>query len=819
MAFGSVSDILLRITGDPDDAAHAIEEVAADLATFGKIEAEADATINTAEAKAELDVLKERLQQFDLEEVEPKVKVKIVEALAEIAAVQAELDKMDGENVDVDIDVHRGALERINALGKQLFGTAGAVRGLSKDTEGLASSFSSVGVIAGPFTARLGEIGQLVAALSPIIVSLIGALVALAASAIGAAAGLGALAIAFGGVFAVGLGAGIAAVIQFKKEADTAGTPANKLKTALQGIGDVAKKLLPAINPIFTALADGVKRLPPLINAVVPAFKVVGRAAADSIGQFVKIVTSPQIGQGLALLTASATQAFGPLAQIAGQLFRIFLNIANAAMPRLVGGLRDVAKAMKDFGNTTSDAGKVRGVINDLIDVLGVWLQLIGNVGKALFGLFKGSEGPGTQLVKLLADGAGAISDFLNSAQGQNRLKQFFADTMPLVEQLVKLVAGVALAFIQFGEAIAPVLTPTVAALVVLVGVVNQLLAAFLSIPAPIRTALLAVLGIAVALLTGIGELTAAVLIVVGALSLLSAAASKIGPALSAIGGAATAAGRALISGIAAGANAIPGVIQAGNAAALGAIRAAGGAIGGAARAVGQALLSGIRSGASAVAGVVRAGNNAALSATRAAAGAMAGAARAVGNALVSGVRSGASAVGGAVRGALSAAVGAARGFVGQFASIGSAIIQAMASGIASAAGSLAEAAANAVKSALDKAKSLLPGSEPKDPTSPMRHLDKSGEAIILNTVKGITRAGPMIAQAVRDALTVQSTNPATAALGMPSTLALATAGVAPRAAAGAVTNNFTIVPPAGEQPDAETTLAMLDMKMRARGS
>ena len=56
-------------------------------------------------------------------------------------------------------------------------------------------------------------------------------------------------------------------------------------------------------------------------------------------------------------------------------------------------------------------------------------------------------------------------------------------------------------------------------------------------------------------------------------------------------------------------------------------------------------------------------------------------------------------------------------------------------------------------KEALDRLTDLLPGSEPKDPTSPLRGLGKRGEAMMGNFVGGAVDAAPAAASQMSGAL------------------------------------------------------------------
>lgn len=793
MAFGSVSDILLKITGDPSDASEAIAELAGELAVFSKTSAEAEADVATEEATKKLQLLRARLESIDLETATPEVKAKVAIALAELEIVESKMHDLDGQNATVDVDVRRGTLERLGAVSTKVLGLTKSVRDLDSGNQGLFSSFGSIGTVIGPFTARLGELGPILAALSPLIVSVAGAIIALASSLTLALGGVAALGIAFGGVLATGIGFGIAAIARFKAQANTAGTPANALKTAFQGIGDAAKKLLPAVDPVFTALANGLNGLKPLLGFIAPAFKQFGQAAADSVTAFVKVLSSPAIAAGIANLISLSSGALTPLAQISAQVFRIFLNIANAALPFLVSGLQDVAGALGGIGDATGNLSAMRGAIGQMVGILGVWLQLIGAVGKALLGIVTASAGPGTELVKFFTKGAQALADWANSAQGQQQIKQFFSDTLPLVEQLVTLIGHLIVIFTEVGQALAPVLTPFVAVLNIALNAVQQLLGLFLSIPTPIRTAFLAAAAILIAFLTGVGEVTAAILIVVGTVALLK-------EAFSLVGGAATAAFQAVVTAATAAWNAVKGILAS-------PVNFVVHLLSGPVLAVAKTLWAGVKGIITGPIQFVITLSKVALSLART---------------LWSGVKSviskGIPFVLSLPRTALSLArtlwsgvksvISAGISFVIHLPGVGGLV-------------SVAHSIWNAINSALPDITISIHIPTPSIPHihipfGSMHPMALAGEVIADKWIKGINHGldGMTKELALKLSTPLSDLDPS---LSMSSIGALSPAG-AVVGGGRSVVNHFAIEVPEGEQPDAESTLAILQMKMRARG-
>lgn len=121
-----------------------------------------------------------------------------------------------------------------------------------------------------------------------------------------------------------------------------------------------------------------------------------------------------------------------------------------------------------------------------------------------------------------------------------------------------------------------------------------------------------------------------------------------------------------------------------------------------------------------------------------------------LGNAVASGIGGAGVAVAGAASRLSSAALAPIKAAEGQGHSSGVALGTGFANGIASTAGAVAAGAAKIAAAA----RAQLPGSEPKDPTSPLRGLGKAGEAIPVMMARGIKQTGPALVNALDGVLT-----------------------------------------------------------------
>lgn len=471
----SVANILLEVTGDSSEARRELEDVARDLALFGRETAEAEAELDTTKATATLDELKAKLAEFSADDVSADVNVKIAKAEADLAVLQAELDKIDGENVTVDVKTRRDLTGKIASL-------VGQIDQLGKDTEGVnqgpLSAFASK--LKAAFTEADGlgaSLSDVVAVIAPVLiavlVAVIGQLAAVIASAANAATGLGALAVAFGAVLVPGILLAVGAIAQFKAESGKAGTAAYALAGNLKDIWNTFKGATAGgANAVFQGLSDALRELEPMVKALGPAFTRLGQAGGDAFRLLGKEFSSPAWRKFFVFTTDSLAKLTPLFARSFGAFAAILRNIATAAMPFLIQGFRLLAKGLEAIADKTSHIGRLRTVIGGMVDSLGSWGHLLGGIIK-LVGAFVAAFAPvGDKIVKSLGDGAENLAKWLQSKEGLERIRSFFEETGPVAAEFARYLLNVGKILIQVGQFFAPLATVALRA-------INTILEAF----------------------------------------------------------------------------------------------------------------------------------------------------------------------------------------------------------------------------------------------------------------------------------------------------------------------------------------------------
>lgn len=840
----SVANILLRITGDSSDARRELELVAQQVQQFDSEEATATADVDTVQGERKLRDLFTDLARMAREKVVAKVDADTSDAVTGMRAVDARADILDAKHVDVEVDVDTdranrgltGFLSRLGGLirfagrantelGQLSQAGFGAVTGGAGQASGAMENFSgSVGT--GGIAMRIAGVAAagLAAVLGPVLVAAVGsavvAIAALVASLTLAAGALGVLAVGFASLLAPAVLLGVAAVERFKRTADIAGTAANELKLAFQDfLGVFRQAVAPGVGLVFEGIAASLRTLAPVVRELGPAFTRFGRAVGEAIRTLAREFARPVWVEFFKTLFGSATEVLPAVTRLFIAFARILRNMATAALPLVAAGLERISDALHAFGR---GAGSVQGFDRFLagaVPHLRAWWDLIVAIADVFLGFLRAAAPAGLELTKWLTDGARALADWVNSAEGQEEIKQFFKDTLPLVKETVELFARLALLAITAFQAIAPALQAVISQMNFWLGLLQKLINAWNGLSANLRSILFPLNGLAAAfgyLATAVGTVIPAVkglasAIVEGLSGAVSGAAGVIERVVSGIisgirggvGGARHAAA-AVMTGVRDGLASVAGVVRETVSSILTRVVEIVRSFVERARAAGTAVFTAVRNGIASVAQAIREAASSILTRVIEIVRSFIDNARAAGVAVFNGVGRGIASMAGtiyevartilretigvvrnfadnAVNAGQHVFIGVARGFadVAQqvysmargiinntlgvinslataFYNAGRALVSALARGIADAAGAVIDQARNLAQRVRD----ILPFSEPKDRSSPLRGLADSGEAIVANLARGIANAGPMLADTLARAaagITVQA--------------------------------------------------------------
>lgn len=525
----SINEILLRVEAESEDAEDSLEDVARKLNELDAEKAEAEVRAETRQARTELKAMERELRSLDRMSVSPEVEVDLLDAEFELAALQRQLAAIDREDIEIDVEVHETINRDVDSLRARMaglrdaFGDAADGADLLDDSiggGGLGGGVQSLGGQLVPLGGSLQVIAIIAAALIPVIAAIAGAIGALVASLAYALAGAGALATAFGSVLLPFIALGIGAVQRFSDTVAKAGSAAHKLAAAASDVSSAfAKAVAPGADAVFAGMADGLRSILPLVRSLQGPLTTLGKAVGDAFRTLGAELARPAWQSFFSMLANAAAQITPALTSSFVSLARILRDIAAAAMPFLISGLRQIADGLRSISNSTGGVEGLRGSIGGLVSQLGSWLDLIGQIGRVFLNFFAAAAPQGQQLVQWLTEGARALADWLGSAEGIAKVRDFLADVLPLAKELIEFFGRLAVAILAIGQALAPVLTPAIAGLNTLLGIITKAAGVFGDLLGPVGD-----------LMDALGPLGVVLLPVMGPLGLLIGLLSKLGP-------------------------------------------------------------------------------------------------------------------------------------------------------------------------------------------------------------------------------------------------------------------------------------------------
>lgn len=781
------------------------------------------------EARTELERFRRELEGM---EGDAKLDIDTAPARLQIAALEARLKELEANDIEIDVDVRRGIDDSIanivysigdlrrktdsstgavGFLGRALASLASTPLGLLGDgglgqmfqglTRGVTSFGTSIATMAPSIpmlVANLAVMGTVLLFVTSAALALAGVLGALAASLAAALAAVGALGVSFASLLAPAIALGIGAFQRFQATVEKAGTAAHALARIA---GDVANTfqdaVAPAADAVFRGMADGLRAIGPMLRSLQPAFTTFGRAAGDAFRTLGEEFASPAWQDFFNFLIRSAARVTPILTDAFTGLATILRNIARAAMPFLINGLKDIASWLQKVGRSTSDIGSLREGIGGLVDHLSSWLNLAKELGRVVLAFFSSADSQGKSLVDSVADIASGWADWLSTTAGQEAVREFVADAVDFVEELVELIAD----FIAFARDLMPVFTDLVGALNDVLGVVGSIVDKLGDIPNPLSAitdalpgdgegfslpgfsmpdlpgfsmpdfglkgvekidlqpffdlnaaftqAKLGAQGFAdgvVAATTRAGGGLHSVASVAGqAMTAVSnqilIAAGQVTPHLSKLGREAT---QAFAHGFKSAGKTVSDAAKGLTLNAAQSMRQLGDSFRATGRMLTNAVANGQRSARNAVTGASRAVGAASRAVLQSFGGQFEAVGRAHARAVGSGLHGAASTVTGAMRSLTRQAIDVAQAAGSALQTAGATMGQMFADGLSSAVGDVISGA----QALAQAARNQFHGSEPKDPSSPLRNFGQAGEALVDSYIRGLD--GEEMARAMR---------------------------------------------------------------------
>lgn len=451
----------------------------------------------------------------------------------------------------------------------------------------------------GPFTATIRQAIVGLSLLGPILVDIVGAAGALVGVLGSATVGLGALTMGFlGGAIPAALGMGLVikdvaqeftaakkatkayddAVMKHGKSSDQA---AKKLKELRNVMGNVSKttakqfvegqklgsawdKLTkPAHASVWKLIGNSMEAAANIMPMFAKNTNEAMDAAEKGTSKWMKALSDPAGRKVLNTMMDNFTAALPNLMSGLGQLIGYFGKVGAAAsqhLEPLAKTFNNWAKGINDTADDTEGLQqRVDKTIQSLKDV-GRFFMAAGRLAKSFFG---GGVGAGQSFVNTMTNAMNRWTAFLNTAEGQNKLGEFFREAVAGTQAFWSFLQPIITTFVRWATLISPIAR----GFFELAGAVAQATSAFLrltGLQGPLA-ALLTTLGV----LWGVSRIAGATRAVIGFTRALLglAGAQKAVAASSAMGAAGAVAGGAVV---ARGAARGPGALVGGATAATG---------------------------------------------------------------------------------------------------------------------------------------------------------------------------------------------------------------------------------------------------------
>jgi hypothetical protein len=212
----------------------------------------------------------------------------------------------------------------------------------------------------------------------------------------------------------------------------------------------------PATDAIFDSTVDALQRLDPRLRSFENEFADLADVIADAIGLRSRALAGARGGQ-LERILGDADEVANDLERSLWAVFQIVLNIADVGMPHLLDGTEDVADMLERWADATDDTGALRDDIDDLVRSTRLWLSLLGSTTDLLVTVLGGGRDTGDDLVRTLDRIVTRWDRFLESDDGQRRLRNFFEDARDLLEDIVAFIRGMVGGFRDTLDQLAPI--------------------------------------------------------------------------------------------------------------------------------------------------------------------------------------------------------------------------------------------------------------------------------------------------------------------------------------------------------------------------
>ncbi|WP_406205314.1 hypothetical protein OH807_30635 [Kitasatospora sp. NBC_01560] len=232
------------------------------------------------------------------------------------------------------------------------------------------------------------------------------------------------------------------------------------VQPALRGLRDTAQEAL--LPPLETAITRGLQLLPIFDSALAQTGQVIGQVAIRGA----EMATSGPWRADLAQIGTTNAQVLGRLGNAGLGVADIFRNITVAAGPlvlRLADGIERGVAIAGAFIQARRDGGQLAAFFVQAGDTGAQLWAILRDGAVVLFNVGQAAAPAGRVLLDSLAGAVAAARQLSGEVSAQDKLRGYFANTVPVVQELGRLVVAVGVAWFNFTNN--PSLAPLIARL------------------------------------------------------------------------------------------------------------------------------------------------------------------------------------------------------------------------------------------------------------------------------------------------------------------------------------------------------------------
>ena len=252
--------------------------------------------------------------------------------------------------------------------------------------------------------------------------------------------GAGGLMAGLAAVALPGLGALFAAFKTETEELEEFKEAAKELLAPWKNFGKATQRFL--LPPLKLALEN--------LQDLIPLFEAFGEEIGGVFGKWglfiSSVITKQKNIEALSTILDNSVQFWDLIGEAIARLVDAMIPFFAAVAPLAVQfaeSLRDMAERFQNFINLKSESGELAATFQEWYDRLKTVFTIIGNVAEVLGRILIIAGDTAVPFFDRIAEVTQKWEDFVSSPEGKNRIKEFFENAQPVVDEIFELIGNI----------------------------------------------------------------------------------------------------------------------------------------------------------------------------------------------------------------------------------------------------------------------------------------------------------------------------------------------------------------------------------------